>query len=39
VDFDLCDYPDSGKFALLADGGKFRYVGRAEKSLDYWEGE
>lgn len=36
---EICDYPDTGKFAVLADGGKFRYVGRADQSLDYWEGE
>jgi uncharacterized cupin superfamily protein len=34
---EIADYPDSGKFGILTD--KFRYVGRIEKSLDYWEGE
>lgn len=38
---EVCHYPDSGKFGVL-DGfgpGGFRYIGRAEDSLDYWEGE
>lgn len=41
------EYPDSGKFGVFAEapageGGKpglFRFVGRGEQSLDYWEGE
>jgi uncharacterized cupin superfamily protein len=33
---EICDYPDSGKFGILAD--KFMYVGRETESLDYWEG-
>lgn len=44
---EVAEYPDSGKFGVLlehapaADGSPraFRYVGRPEKSLDYWEGE
>lgn len=44
---EICEYPTSGKFAVFAetppgvDGkpGFFRYVGRAEQSGDYWEGE
>jgi hypothetical protein len=44
---ELVQYPDTGKFGLLAeypsvDGGKpetFRYVGRPDGSIDYWEGE
>jgi uncharacterized cupin superfamily protein len=44
---ELVQYPDTGKFGLLAeypsaDGGKpetFRYVGRPDASIDYWEGE
>jgi uncharacterized cupin superfamily protein len=43
---ELVEYPDSGKFGVLAEypneEGKlerFRYVGRAETGLDYWEGE
>ena len=43
---EICDYPDSGKF-LVAEGqrdtdGKvhgFRHIGRAESTLDYWDGE
>jgi uncharacterized cupin superfamily protein len=44
---ELCEYPDSGKFALSADmagdaDGKarqFRYVSRETNSLGYWDGE
>jgi uncharacterized cupin superfamily protein len=44
---DVANYPDSGKFAILAElppdqHGKpriFRFVGREERSIDYWEGE
>ncbi|MDD5036769.1 MAG: cupin domain-containing protein [Methylococcaceae bacterium] len=44
---ELCEYPTTGKFAILAetaagaDGkpGSFRYVGRVEQHVDYWEGE
>ncbi len=44
---EIADYPDSGKFGVLAQfpneaGGPpqmFYYIGRAEQSLDYWEGE
>jgi uncharacterized cupin superfamily protein len=44
---ELVDYPDSGKFGLMAELGHgedgkpqiMRYVGRAEQSLDYWKGE
>jgi uncharacterized cupin superfamily protein len=42
---DVAEYPDSGKFAVSsrfdwATGkGGVRYVGRAENSLDYWDGE
>jgi len=44
---EIVDYPDSGKFGVLADypadaNGKpqrFMYVGRCEESKDYWEGE
>lgn len=42
-----CEYFTTGKFAVAAetpaggDGkpGFFRFVGRAEQSGDYWEGE
>ncbi|MGH8183375.1 MAG: cupin domain-containing protein [Rhodanobacteraceae bacterium] len=44
---EICDYPDSGKFGVLAFFGvgqdgrpqMFAHVGRAGESLDYWEGE
>lgn len=44
---EICEYPDSGKFGVMSeqphDGGgnawTFRYLGCAENSLDYWEGE
>lgn len=44
---EIAEYPDSGKFGVLADlppdaDGKpqrFMYVGHAEESGDYWEGE
>ena len=43
---EIADYPDSGKFGLLADvpaaGGKtesFRFVGKRDASLGYWDGE
>jgi uncharacterized cupin superfamily protein len=44
---EIAEYPDSGKFGVLAEyppgaDGKprgFRFVGRADASLDYWEGE
>jgi uncharacterized cupin superfamily protein len=34
---EIADYPDTGKFGILTDD--FRFVGRADQSLDYWEGE
>jgi uncharacterized cupin superfamily protein len=44
---DIVEYPDSGKFGVLAaypaaPGGKpqmFRFVGRESLNLGYWEGE
>jgi uncharacterized cupin superfamily protein len=44
---DIAEYPDSRKFGVLAElqpgpDGKpqhFRFVGRADQSLNYWEGE
>lgn len=43
---EICDYPDSNKFGVLAEwpgpDGKpqaFRVVGRHGESVDYWEGE
>jgi uncharacterized cupin superfamily protein len=44
---EICDYPDSGKFAIRgefppgADGKPqmFSFIGRGEQNLDYWDGE
>ncbi len=44
---EIAEYPDSGKFGVLAEfpagsAGKpqrFMYVGREDESLNYWEGE
>lgn len=44
---DICEYPDSGKFAVIHAAGRdadgrpqgFRYVGRLDEAHDYWEGE
>lgn len=39
---ELVDYPDSGKFGILAErpgsNDRFTFIGRADQSLDYWEG-
>lgn len=44
---EIAEYPDSGKFGVMAEypagaDGKprgFRFVGRVERNVDYWEGE
>jgi uncharacterized cupin superfamily protein len=43
---EICDYPDSGKFLVSerqrnADGSVegFRFIGRTDAAVDYWEGE
>ena len=44
---EVCEYPDSGKFGVMADYGPaadgtpqfFRVIGRQGESVDYWEGE
>ena len=44
---EIAEYPDSGKFGVLAEYPAdansaprgFRFVGRAEQSANYWEGE
>jgi uncharacterized cupin superfamily protein len=43
---EIAEYPDSGKFGALAefrnaDGEteRFRFVGRLEQNVDYWDGE
>lgn len=35
---EIAEYPDSGKFGVM-DGKGFRFLGRADASLGYWEGE
>ena len=34
---EIADYPDSGKFGILTED--FRFVGKVQDSLDYWQGE
>lgn len=39
---DICEYPDSGKFAAFAgpeDARTFRHIGRRSDLADYYEGE
>jgi uncharacterized cupin superfamily protein len=40
---EVCEYPDSGKFQVIhrpgSEEAKFRFVGRQETTLDYWDGE
>ena len=42
---DICEYPDSGKFSVTSRGRagdpdfRYRFVGRPEQALDYWDGE
>lgn len=44
---EVCEYPDSSKFGIMADFGRdaqgatqaFRYIGRTGDARDYWEGE
>jgi uncharacterized cupin superfamily protein len=44
---EIAEYPDSGKFCVVAEypadpqgrPGRFRFVGREELGIDYWEGE
>ena len=43
---EVVEYPDSGKFGVLAEypgesgaPERFRYVGRPDGGVDYWEGE
>jgi uncharacterized cupin superfamily protein len=44
ADTEICEYPDSGKFLVRKSGdvahdSVFRFVGRAEDEIDYWDGE
>jgi uncharacterized cupin superfamily protein len=34
---EIAEYPDSGKFGVLAEG--FRFVDRPDGGVDYWDGE
>jgi uncharacterized cupin superfamily protein len=38
---EVCEYPDSGKFAVLDGMGPdgFRHVGRPQDNIDYWQDE
>ena len=38
---DICEYPDSGKFAAGSElpDGEFLFIGRMEDQRDYWDGE
>jgi uncharacterized cupin superfamily protein len=35
---EIADYPDSEKFGVLSGDG-FRFLGRVDQSLQYWDGE
>ena len=35
---EIADYPDSNKFGVMSLDG-FRFLGRLDQSLDYWDGE
>lgn len=46
LDPEICEYPDSGKFGMLAkfatetgEPRMFYFIGREGESLNYWEGE
>jgi uncharacterized cupin superfamily protein len=42
VDAEIVEYPDSGKFLAVSRGAgrdSFRFVGRQEDEVDYWDGE
>lgn len=36
---EICQYPDVGTFAVLSRDPPFRYIGKAENSLAYWQDE
>lgn len=44
---EVCEYPESGKFGILAEyppdkegkPGRFMYIGREDLNVDYWDGE
>ena len=35
---DIADYPDSNKFGVMS-ANRFRFLGRVDQSLNYWDGE
>ncbi|HEY5383008.1 MAG TPA: cupin domain-containing protein [Candidatus Paceibacterota bacterium] len=35
---EIADYPDSKKFGVMSSDG-FRFLGKADQSLGYWDGE
>lgn len=41
ADTDVCEYPDSGKFAVGTrwPDRRFHFIGRTEDSAGYWDGE
>jgi uncharacterized cupin superfamily protein len=44
ADTEICEYPDSGKFLANTKEARsredrFRYMGRMETDIDYWDGE
>ncbi|MGH7141398.1 MAG: cupin domain-containing protein [Minisyncoccia bacterium] len=36
---EIADYPDSKKFGVMTADGSFRFLGKADQSLGYWDGE
>jgi uncharacterized cupin superfamily protein len=36
---EIVDYPDSKKFGVMTTDGSFRFLGKADQSLGYWDGE
>jgi uncharacterized cupin superfamily protein len=39
---DVCEYPDSDKFGVFVGEGserRFRFIGRENAAVDYWDGE
>ncbi|TGD74609.1 cupin domain-containing protein [Mangrovimicrobium sediminis] len=44
ADTEICEYPDSGKFAVfgrrkIGSRDRLRFIGREADGLDYWDGE
>ena len=36
---EIAEYPDSKKFGVMSEDQSFRFLGRTEQSLGYWDGE